>query len=231
MFTIFSATTHDERDFDDNTFLGRSLRRLLDVGVEFRLCIIPRNPSTVGLSELYNQAIDEDRSEQPMLLVHDDVSIEDMLIDQKLAAALSKFDIVGTAGGDPPVQAPAWRGNWPEFGCVSHAHRDQLDSILRPAVTFYGPSPHRCRVIDGHFMALIPAKILQVNVRFDRQFTFNHYDLDFCHSASARGLRIGVWPIWVVHGSGGGYCTEPWHASAERYSKKYMTKMNLKPNR
>jgi GT2 family glycosyltransferase len=225
MFTIVSASTRDERDFHDNTFLGRSLRRLELVGVEFRLRLFPSNPPRVGLSELYNRAIDEDRSEQPMLLVHDDVSIEDMLIEEKLRVALQDFDVVGTAGGDAPVEAPAWRGNWPTFGCVAHADRDDLASILFPAVTFYGPAPAQCRVIDGHFMALIPAKIVEHNARFDPQFTLNHYDLDFCHSASAVGLRIGVWPIWVVHGSPGGYCTEPWHKSAAQYIKKVRDRM------
>jgi len=222
MFTIVSATSHDRRGFHERTFLGRSLNRLQKLGINFDLRIVFRNPPNVGLSEVYNRAIDEDRSEQPMLLVHDDVSMEDMLIDQKLSTALREFDIVGTAGGDPPVEARAWYNpEWRPSGCVPHANRDQLDSVLRPAVMYYGPSPRRCRIIDGHFMALIPAKIVQASVRFDPQFTYNHYDLDFCHSAHAAGLRIGTWPIWLVHGSGGGYHTEAWRESAERYSIKY----------
>ena len=226
VLTIVSATTHNEASFHKDTFLGTSLSRLRKAGLDFDTRIIFRNPSNVGLPEVYNRAIGNDASsQQPMVLIHDDVSIEDALVEQKLDLALSDFDIVGTAGGDPPVQALGWYNNrcWPAFGCVAHADRDQLDSVLRPAAMYYGPSPHRCRVIDGHFMALIPVKIVQANVRFDPQFTYNHYDLDFCHSAHAAGLRIGTWPIWVVHGSGGGYGTEAWKRSAERYQRKYSS--------
>src|SRR5260370_22508050 len=141
MFTIVSASTQDERDFHDNTFLGRCLSRLHKSGVEFDLLIYPHN--SVGLSELYNRAIDEDRSEQPMVLIHDDVSIEDMLIDQKLCAALRQFDIVGTAGGDPPTEVPGWcNPKWPIYGYVPHANPDQLESILYPKMSSYAASPH-----------------------------------------------------------------------------------------
>src|SRR5436309_15178102 len=162
MLTIVSATAHDESSFRDNTFLSRSLNRLQKVGVDFDLRVVFRNPPSVGLSQVYNRVIYDDATEQILVLVHDDVSIEDMLLDQKLSAALAEFDLVGTAGGDPPIQAPGWcNPNWPVFGCVAHADREQPESIVRPAMTYYGPSPHACRVIDGHFMALIPAKIVQ----------------------------------------------------------------------
>src|SRR5206468_6285134 len=133
MLTIVSATTHDERGFHDNTFLGCSLRRLRAFDIQFDLRIAFRNPIEVGLSELYDRAINEERSQQPMLLVHDDVSIEDMMIEQKLHAAFDEFDVVGVAGGNPPDNAAGWyNSHWGPSGCVGHASREQLQTLLRP---------------------------------------------------------------------------------------------------
>jgi protein O-GlcNAc transferase len=222
MLTIVSATTHEEASFHNGTFLGCSLTRLRKMGIDLDLRIVFRNPPTIGLSDLYNRAIEQDRSDRPMLLVHDDVSIEDIFVDEKISLALREFDVIGTAGGDPPVRSPGWYNpQWNPSGSVGHADRNQLDSVLRPQLTYYGQSPRVCNVIDGHFMALIPATIARSVARFDPQFTYNHYDLDFCRSARRAGLRVGTWPIWVVHGSGGGYQTKAWSESAQRYGAKY----------
>jgi len=59
-------------------------------------------------------------------------------------------------------------------------------------------------------------------VRLDPNFSFHFYDLDFCRSAEAAGLRIGTWPIAITHASGGASLQSPaWAESVERYLHKW----------
>lgn len=73
--------------------------------------------------------------------------------------------------------------------------------------------PARCAVIDGLFIGIDLRKI--GDVRFDEQFTFHFYDLDFCLSAAAAGLSIGVTNIHLQHESVGGTAT-PSHLAAQK---------------
>jgi len=136
-----------------------------------------------------------------------------------------EFDVVGTAGGDPPTSAPAWYDpGWRPTGFVPHADRQRPASAFRPDLIYYGPVPGCCRVLDGHFIATIPSRVHRVGVSFDEQFAFHHYDLDFCDRVRAAGLRVGTWPIWVLHGGGGNYFSHEWQESAE----KYLSRGNIK---
>jgi GT2 family glycosyltransferase len=58
-------------------------------------------------------------------------------------------------------------------------------------------------------------------LRFDTQFEFHCYDLDFCRQASQRGLRIGTWPIAVTHNSGGNFKSESFKRAARQYLAKW----------
>lgn len=59
-------------------------------------------------------------------------------------------------------------------------------------------------------------------VRFDPQFDFHLYDLDFCRSAQAAGLSLGTWPLAMTHASGGGgYFSPDWQRDADAYLKKW----------
>jgi GT2 family glycosyltransferase len=65
--------------------------------------------------------------------------------------------------------------------------------------------------------------LLEADVRFDERFTFHFYDLDFCKTASAAGLRLGTWPVAVTHASGGAFGGAAWQAAWERYRDKYKS--------
>ena len=59
-------------------------------------------------------------------------------------------------------------------------------------------------------------------VRFDSNFGFHFYGLDFCRSAVAAGLRIGTWPIAITHASRGESVQSPaWAESLQRYLHKW----------
>ena len=52
-------------------------------------------------------------------------------------------------------------------------------------------------------------------LRFDEQFDFHFYDLDFCRQAELKGMTMGTWPISVVHESGGAYGKPAWREAFE----------------
>jgi hypothetical protein len=58
-------------------------------------------------------------------------------------------------------------------------------------------------------------------VRFDEQFDFHFYDLDFCLTAREAGLTIGTEAVWVIHEGLGEWDVPEWHANEERFMKKW----------
>ena len=63
--------------------------------------------------------------------------------------------------------------------------------------------------------------LLGAGVRFDERFDFHFYDLDFCRTARANGLRLGTFPLAVTHRSAGGFGSPAWQENAERYLEKW----------
>jgi len=151
--------------------------------------------------------------------VHDDVLIEDIFLSEKLNEAIRRFDVVGIAGGLTPNKgALRWFDPWENLsGAVGHPCNNEL--IID--VTHYGPSPSECKLIDGLFMAVNVEKVLKLGVFFDRQFKFHFYDLDFCLSCIKNGLRIGTWPIWVVHYGEGAYGSLEWKEDSIPFRQKW----------
>lgn len=65
-------------------------------------------------------------------------------------------------------------------------------------------------------------RLRQAGVRFDPRFDFHFYDLDFCRSASAAGLRLGTWPLAITHASSGeSIQSASWEQGAQRYLQKW----------
>src|SRR5262249_48166823 len=92
--------------------------------------------------------------------------------------------------------------------------------------SWYGTAPRECKLLDGFFLAVDVDRALAANVRFDEQFGFHFYDLDFCRSATAAGLRLGTWPIAVTHARAGSFFTEPWLNAMERYGRKWNANLD-----
>jgi GT2 family glycosyltransferase len=77
-------------------------------------------------------------------------------------------------------------------------------------------------VLDGVFLAARAGRLQESGVRFDPSLGFHLYDLDFCRSAEAAGLRIGTWPIALTHASSGDSIrSSAWAASLELYFRKW----------
>ena len=233
MLTLVCATRASLQAFPEQTLLGRCLPRLGQF-MPFGLKLFPENTRPLG--ECYNAALDEAGPDDVLVFVHDDVQIDDWMLGQRLSEALGVFDVVGVAGNrrrqpgqltwylQPP--APTAQGTteapWDnEFlsGAISHAPT-QPD---RPkAVSLYGPSPAPVALLDGVLIAARVDRLRASGVRFDAALGFHFYDLDFCRTASAAGLKIGTWPMAITHASeGASIQSQAWAQSRKLYFKKW----------
>ena len=71
-------------------------------------------------------------------------------------------------------------------------------------------------------MAVDIKKLLETGLRFDERFTFHHVDIDFCLEANKKKVKIGVYPIRVVHwGLGNSMNTPEWQISSNIFKQKY----------
>ena len=133
-------------------------------------------------------------------------------------------DVVGLAGNTRLLpEAPAWgfksdAMKWDTgylTGLVCHGK----EPFGTPSV--YGPMPAAAQLLDGVLLAAKCSALLDAGVRFDEQFDFHFYDLDFTRQANAKGLKVGTWPIGVTHVSGGAFGSAPWKKARELYRKKW----------
>jgi GT2 family glycosyltransferase len=222
MIEIVSATRRTEADFWSASALGISLRRL---GFDRRL--VPRIAfeNRRGLPEIYNARIDAEDAAAHLVFVHDDVWLDDYLITDRVVNGLRNFDVIGVAGNRRRVaRQPAWAFvddalTWDarEYlsGAVAHGAQP-----FGP-VSWFGPSTVACELLDGVFLAASTAVLRQHAVRFDPRFAFHYYDMDFCRSARAAGLRLGTWPICITHQSGGAFGMPPWREVQDAYFAKW----------
>ena len=220
--SIVAATPRTEVDFFAHTWLGESLLRLQATGLDLSLHLFFENRN--GLSQVYNHALTQVIANAPVLFVHDDVSLQDLYLVEKLTLALQQFDLVGVAGGTPPPGhcPPSWFS--PEYelsGFIAHGAQPNRSALQPKMLDYFGPSPQPCRFVDGMFLATVPQRLLNAGVRFDPQFQFDHYDLDLCLMAQQQGLRVGTWPIWIAHGSTGQHESPASQVSAQRFLQKH----------
>ena len=228
---LVSATRSTQAEFVQSAWLARSLRRVAS-GAALRLRLFPGNSRP--LPDCYNQALDEAADDDLLVFVHDDAHVDDWMLGQRLHDALQRFDVVGVAGNTRrlPMQLawylmPAQPGGRNQV-VLSEPDRAHLSGAVahgepgQSQVTVFGPAPQAVAVLDGVLLAARAGRLRQAGVRFDPQFAFHFYDLDFCRSAQAAGLRLGTRPLAITHASrGGSIQSEAWQTSARRYLAKW----------
>lgn len=220
---IVCATRKSREEFFTDTACGHSLSLHRPPSVEIRL--FPGN--TQGLPALYNKAIAESIHEEvTFLFVHDDIHLCDFHWADRLTNGLSVFDVVGLAGNRRRVPAqPAWlfldekltpdsRDNL--SGIVGHGR-----GLVPDGVDVFGPTGKAVKLLDGVFLAVRSATLRATALRFDERFDFHFYDLDFCRQAERAGMRLGTWPISVVHQSKGNFTSQAWRQGYDRYLEKW----------
>ena len=225
MIEVVSATRLSESDFWGRSALGLSLRRL---SRDSRLVPRVAFENRRGLSEVFNERI-ETATADLLVFVHDDVWLDDFFLADRVIDGLRSFDVIGVAGNRRRVpRQPAWafvgknaqgRFVWDDrqflSGAVAHG--------AKPfgAISLFGTAPADCELLDGVFLGIRRSTLQAHGVRFDPAFDFHFYDLDFCRSARAAGLRLGTWPIAMTHQSGGAFGTARWAQMYQNYLEKW----------
>jgi hypothetical protein len=218
------GTRCSREQFSNETALGRSLKLYAHLpGIQLQLF----DNNTRGLSSIYNAAID-DAKQQPAILVfvHDDVWLNDFFWAERIRESLAGFDVVGLAGNLRRVpRQPAWAFATPDLrwderkylsGTVGHGKGFPCD-----IASTFGPSGQECKLLDGLLLIADSETLVRSGLRFDEQFKFHFYDMDFCRQAELKGLRMGTWPLSVVHESGGAFGSPSWRENYALYLGKY----------
>ncbi len=228
---LIVASQLTETDFYTQSPLGMSLSRLAyDGSIYCHAVCNNTGASAIGLGEIYNRFIDQTYRDDILVFVHDDVAIDDYFIRHRLNDALRSFDVVGVAGNvDADENDVSWyfqpssdnSGGLEKIaddklsGAVAHSQQNQC------SVTYYGKLPASCQRLDGCFIAVNTEKLLSTGVKFDEQFRFHFYDLDFSRACYNAGLKLGTWPIAIIHHSGGAFGSPAWQAACADYIKKW----------
>lgn len=222
-FRFVVATRISSENFWLHTATGRSLALFHSPIVE--VSVFANNSR--GLSEIYNEAIDQCKNDPAILIFsHDDLHILDFHWMNAIFNGLNHFGIVGLAGNKRrvPLQ-PAWafvdqNFTWDAFsnlsGLVAHGTTFPPSNISN-----FGPPFQEVKLLDGLFLAAYSETLLKNHMRFDEQFKFHFYDMDFCRQAEIRGITMGTIPLSLIHESGGSFGSETWNKSYLDYLKKW----------
>jgi hypothetical protein len=174
-----------------------------------------------GLSECYNEVLkDPTNANKIVLFVHDDVSLEDVFLYEKLTN--SPYSVTGLAGAksfNKQSDKLAWHLSAPKedyVGEVAHT------SEGRTWTTVFGNTKGRSLTIDGLFIACKVKDLLEKGLTFDENFNFHFYDIAFCLRANEKQVTCGVLPIRVVHsGLGDSMLTNDWEETSKRFKETY----------
>ena len=162
-----------------------------------------------GLGIIYNKFIQENKDLYKWIVfIHDDVTINDLHLEEKLNNHKEKygFDVIGVAGGVNPVMKPPFlwhimcgglENNPNIHGEVAHYHGNQI------FLSKFGTFPARVAIIDGLFIAVHTDSFKNTSLKFDEQFDFHLYDIDFSLQANQNKLKIGVMEVNLIHRSHG----------------------------
>ncbi len=182
--------------------------------------------NTDGLPKAYNRILNEYADKYDTIcFCHDDITLNDCLVYDKLKDARKRgMDVIGVAGGkgyvppkDPNIHI-GWNTASRDAGLAGFiVHRDGDTTFA----TTYGPTPSPTLTVDGCFFALMNRGL---ELRFDEQYGFHFYDMDICLEAYKKGMKVGVEPIVVTHGSiGRGLRTPEFLVEQKKFLKKWFS--------
>jgi hypothetical protein len=221
---LVCGTRRTREQFSNETALGRSLKLYAHLpNVELQLF----DNNTRGLSSIYNIAIEEAKQRPAILVfIHDDVWLNDFFWTERVRESLTQFDVVGLAGNLRRVpRQPAWAFATPDLQWDEHKY---LSGTVGHGKGFpcniastFGPSRQECKLLDGLLLIADSEVLAKSGLCFDEQFKFHFYDMDFCRQAELKRLRMGTWPLSVVHESGGAFGTPSWREGYASYLGKY----------
>jgi GT2 family glycosyltransferase len=202
----------------EETDLFRSLRKL---GMD---CFLFFENNQEGLPTCYNRILNEKAGgDEIVIFVHDDVTIGDVFLQEKITEAFDQknYAITGLAGtADFKIRPDPGVISW--FQPPAEALSGAVETYLPDGSTImsaFGPTPKRCVVLDGLFLAADLRRI--GHVRFEEQLAFHFYDLDFCLTAHQAGLSLGTINIYVIHRSGGHFSSQAFEEAQTTFRAKW----------
>lgn len=185
-----------------------------------------------GLPKVYNEFLSRhrDKDTEWLVFVHDDVYIDDADLNKKLDKAYNdhQFNIVGLAGCASPTlrEHNLWHimaSKENLHGHVAHPIGRSYNNEPQIRVTSFGPTPSRVTIVDGLFIAVHIPSTRDSGWKFNENYRFHHYDISSCIDANRAKLKIGVYPINVMHLSPGLRSLEDaaWSSSNIKFLKEY----------
>jgi len=222
---IVSATRYSEADFWAKSALGLSLKRHLKQDARLSAHIAFENSR--GLSEVFNDRINQADKDATLVFIHDDVWIDEANFADVVKKGLEQFDVIGIAGNKRILpNQPAWafvdiQFTWDDKTNLSGQIAHSKNAF--GTVEVFGEAPAACELLDGVFLAAKKSSLDRANVSFDKQFDFHFYDLDFCRTARQAGLTLGTWLIQLTHQSDGAFGTPQWREKHQKYINKWET--------
>ena len=217
---LVSATRAEGEAFPHHTLLGRSLQLPVHSGWQPQIRTSNRQP----VAEVYNQAIAQADPASLLVFCHDDVWLGEVSLLEPLEQALQRFDLVGVAGNRHLLPGHStWCLNPRDgsFDLTNLVGAIRHGSPQHSTLSTYGPSPAEATLLDGVFLAARAGVLQQAGVRFDPDLAFHFYDLDLCRTALVAGLRLGVWPLPLIHASAGNISSASWQADLALYRHKW----------
>lgn len=205
------------------TVLGNSVKKIGDVELFYE------NSNTgnkvKGLSKFYNECLDRFKERDYLVLCHDDVDILCSDLSYQVLASMEKFDVAGVAGCLNPkiIEKNLWHWMSEKQNLRGMAGHPVDDKSL--FITSFGPTPSRVVLLDGVFLVLNIKKVLESGTKFDEQFNFHHYDIDFSLTCNKNQLKLGVWPFLINHQSPGlKEFNDNWNNSNTLFINKWKSK-------
>ncbi|MFN5161689.1 MAG: tetratricopeptide repeat protein [Cyanobacteriota bacterium] len=217
---LVAATRLEKAAFWQQTLLGQSLRQPQHREITPHICY--KNHQALAIT--YNAAIEAASAGTVLVFCHDDVDLGPKPFRPLLEAALRRFDLVGVAGNQrhQAGQVAWWMdpgsGGWDLpflSGALQHGSPDQ--ALLK----VYGPLPMPVQLLDGVLLAIRATDLQATGLRFDPDFPFYFYDLDFCRSARRAGLSLGTWPLPLTHAKGSLDFNKTWLRDPQKYLQKW----------
>jgi GT2 family glycosyltransferase len=223
MIEVVSATRMTEAEFWQKSALGLSLRRFAGDGGRLAPHVTCENRT--GLPELFNTRIRAGDDGDILAFIHDDVWIDDCFFADRILDGLKQYDVIGVAGATRllPGQAgfvmPGGQGS--DEALKNLSGRMAHGQYPFGSVNVFGPVPAPCEFLDGVFLAARKATLRTHGVLFDPRFDFHFYDVDFCRTARAQGLRLGTWPVCLTHQGTNAYNSPAWREMLTVYQGKW----------
>ena len=223
------------KDGEENILLSKNPRTAEDIDklekegiASVSISNYPNNKLT--LTQFGNKAIEESKDCDYLILMHSDVDVSIYDFVKQLVNTKDKYDIDGLTGtkklflSQSPLTWFTGSHKYPKdrYGRITHNHDGMM---LESFFNKEKPDVFHTEVvtIDGLLMCLNKKTMQNEKARFDEQFTYDFYDLDFCLNIQANtDLKIGVFVMETIHNSlGKSVLTEEFLVPERKFRAKW----------